>query len=400
MMASGAQRKTREQATLPYGTVALVLQGGGALGAYQAGVYEGLHEAGVRPNWISGISIGAINAAIIAGSPEDERVERLHGFWDSICLPAGFSALPYGWGDHLAKMVEGLPFGFGTPAANSQVAAFHALTQGQPGFFTPRYPPPYLLRDSGPASTSFYDTTPLRDTLLKYVDFDLLNSGKVRASFGAVNVRTGNFAYFDNTQMALQPEHVMASGALPPGFPAVEIDGEYYWDGGVVSNTPLSQILSEHPMPDTLAFQVDLWPARGPLPTNMEEVAQRQKDIQYSSRTRRVMNNYRQVLKLRRSLHDALQLLPENQRRSPALAELRDQACTSLVNVVNLIYQARPHERESKDYEFSTEAMTQHWQFGLSDIRRTLAQPKVLDLPASERGFVTHDVHRTGSQPK
>lgn len=345
----------------------------------------------MRPDWLAGISIGAINAAIIAGSPPDERVERLRGFWESICRPTGFSALP--WGDTMARMFQGVPFGYGSPAMNAQLAAFQALTVGQPGFFRPRYPPPYWLR-GGPAATSFYDTEPLKTTLGQYVDFDLLNRGDVRVSLGAVNVRTGNFSYFDNTRVQLRPEHIMASGALPPGFPAVEIDGEHYWDGGVVSNTPLAHILSAHPMPDTLAFQVDLWPARGPLPTSLEEVAERQKDIQYSSRTRAVTDMYRRVLRLRRSLQRLLERLPEHERNSAALADIREQACTPAVNVINLIYEAKHYERQSKDYEFGSEAMRDHWQSGLADIRRTLADPAVLEPPSADESFITHDVHR------
>ncbi len=392
-----ASRKSSSK--LPnYQTVALVLQGGGALGAYQAGVYEGLHEAGIRPNWVSGISIGSINAGIIAGSPEDERVARLRGFWEAICRPTGFAGLP--WGETLAGLFGGMPFGFGSPMVTGQLAAFRALTQGQPGFFTPRVPSPYLLRDSGAASTSFYDTSPLAATLREYVDFKLLNSGAVRASFGAVNVRTGNFAYFDSTRQPLGPEHIMASGALPPGFPAVDVDGQSYWDGGIVSNTPLAEVLRVHPMPDTLAFQVDLWPARGKLPTSMDEVAQRQKDIQYSSRTRLVTDNYRKILQLRHGLQTLLERLPADQRNSPDLAELRAQACTPLVNVVNLIYQAKHYERESKDYEFSPEAMREHWRFGLADIRRTLAQPGVLDKPTVDQSFITHDVHRSAADSR
>ncbi|HYG44846.1 MAG TPA: DUF3734 domain-containing protein [Bordetella sp.] len=391
MTAKTPRRGSSQAAKSRYDTVALVLQGGGALGSYQAGVYQGLHEAGIRPNWIAGISIGAINAAIIAGSPPDERVERLSGFWKSICRPMGFSSLP--WGDTLARMYQGIPFGFGSPAMNGQLAAFQALMSGQPGFFKPRYPPPYWLR-GGPAATSFYDTAPLAATLRLYVDFDLLNRSDVRASFGAVNVRTGNFAYFDSTNTTLRAEHIMASGALPPGFPAVEIDGEYYWDGGIVSNTPLAQVLSAHPMRDTLAFQVDLWPARGPLPTNLEEVAERQKDIQYSSRTRTVTNTYQRVLKLRHGLQRLLERLPEHERNSAELADIRELACTPAVNVINLIYEAKRYERNSKDYEFGLEAMQDHWQSGLSDIQRTLAEPAVLDRPSFGQGLVAHDIHR------
>ena len=381
-------------ATPPYDTVALVLQGGGALGSYQAGVYEGLHEAGIRPNWVSGISIGSINAAIIAGSPEDERVERLRGFWESICRPTGFAALP--WGESLASMFDGIPFGFGSPAMNGQLSAFQALFSGQPGFFKLRMPPPYLLHGKGAASTSFYDTAPLAATLRQYVDFDLLNAGKVRASFGVVNVRSGNFAYFDSQKDKLGPEHIMASGALPPGFPSVEIDGEHYWDGGVVSNTPLAQVLTTDNMRDTLAFQVDLWPARGGLPTTLEEVAERQKDIQYSSRTRMVTDQLRRVLKLRHGLQQLLERLPEDERGGPELAEIRKLANTPATNIINLIYESKHRERFSKDYEFGTEAMREHWESGLADIRQTLAKPGILARPTQNSCFVSHDIHRNG----
>ncbi|ARP91241.1 hypothetical protein CAL14_13880 [Bordetella genomosp. 9] len=373
-----------------YETVALVLQGGGALGSYQAGVYEGLHEHGLRPDWVAGISIGAINAAIIAGSPPDERVERLRGFWEAICRPYGYELLP--WGDWWAQLFQGIPFGFGTPATNGRVAAATALLHGQPGFFKPRVPPPFWQQ--GLAATSFYDTSPLLETLRTYVDFKLLNSGTVRASVGAVNVRTGNFAYFDSTQVELTPQHIMASGALPPGFPAVEIDGEYYWDGGVVSNTPLYQVLSASPMRDTLAFQVDLWAARGPLPTNIEEVVARQKDIQYSSRTRYVLDSLKRNVALREDLQRVLAMLPKDKRDAPELAAIRRHAVIPAINVVNLIYASKHYEGHSKDYEFGTEAMRDHWASGLADIRATLARPGVLDLPGEGQHFVTHDVHR------
>lgn len=375
-----------------YDTVALVLQGGGALGSYQAGVYEGMHEKGVRPDWVAGISIGSINAAIIAGSPPDERVERLRGFWESICRPYGYGGLP--WGDLLADLFTDIPYAFGSPGVNGQLAATHALLHGQPGFFKLRFPPPYWNHGGGAASTSFYDTAPLEQTLETYVDFDLLNSGAVRSSFGAVNVRTGNFSYFDSTQTRLTPRHIMASGALPPGFPAIEIDGEFYWDGGVISNTPLYHVLSIQPMRNTLAFQVDLWPARGPLPKTLEQVAERQKDIQYSSRTRLVTDTLQRNLKLRHDLQRLLALLPASQRNAPELADIRRAACTPAINVVNLIYQTKNYERHSKDYEFGTEAMRDHWQSGLADIRATLEQPGVLDLPANGASFVSHDIHR------
>src|SRR5258708_21645329 len=247
---------------LPYDVVALVLQGGGALGAYQAGVYEGLHEAGIRPNWLAGISIGALNAAVIAGSPETERVDRLRQFWETIC------AAPVEW-PTTEGLAAAMPFAFDLRSAQNSAAAMRALLQGQRGFFKPRFPPPFLSLFTGDAATSFYDTMPLRDTLERLVDFDRLNSGDVRVSVAAVNVRTGNLVYFDTAERRLRPEHFMASGALPPGFPAIEIDGEYYWDGGMVSNTPLSRVLSSEPRRDTLTFQVDLWSAKGRVPYDL-----------------------------------------------------------------------------------------------------------------------------------
>jgi len=410
-MAGNANGRTKRSKS-GYDTVALVLQGGGALGSYQAGVYQGMHEAGVRPDWVAGISIGAINAAIIAGSPLDERVERLHGFWESICRPYGYGALP--WGDMFAAMWRDLPgafaagpfgsgspsatpfasYAYGSPGANGVLAATNALLYGQPGFYQPRPFPPFWPQGQGPAGASYYDTAPLEKTLNTYVDFDLLNRGDVRASFGAVNVRTGNFAYFDSTKIRLTARHVMASGALPPGFPAVEIDGEYYWDGGVVSNTPLYYVLSPHPTWDTLALQVDLWPARGPLPDTMEKVMERQKDIQYSSRTRLVTDLLQRNLALRQDLRHLLALLPEKQRNAPELARIRESADTPVINVINLIYQSKNYERHSKDYEFGTEAMREHWQSGLADIRATLARPDVLARPQGGSGFVSHDIHR------
>ncbi|MGY3602687.1 MULTISPECIES: DUF3734 domain-containing protein [unclassified Bradyrhizobium] len=371
---------------LPYDVVALVLQGGGALGAYQAGVYQGLHEAGIRPNWLAGISIGALNAAIIAGSPEAERVERLRKFWESIC------AAPVEWpaGDGLANV---MPFAFDLRSAHNALAAMTALFQGQPGFFKPRFPPPFLSPFSGNAATSFYDTSPLRQTLERLVDFDRLNAGEVRVSVGAVNVRTGNLTYFDTAERRLGPKHFMASGALPPGFPAVEVEGEHYWDGGVVSNTPLSRILSSEPR-DTLTFQVDLWSARGRVPNDMMEVSSRQKDIQYSSRTRAITDQALRMQEMRRALQRTLEMLPDSAKQDPEIRAIAEMARHRSCNIIHLIYQSKIYERHSKDYEFGVNAMRAHWQSGLEDIRRTLADPRRLDPPDPELGIVTHDIHR------
>jgi NTE family protein len=371
----------------PYDVVALVLQGGGALGAYQAGVFEGLHEAGIRPNWVAGISIGALNAAIIAGSPESQRVDRLRDFWETIC------ANPVEWPVN-EGLTEGLPFTMDLRSVHNIAAATRALMMGQTGFFKPRFPPPFLSLFSGDAATSFYDTAPLRDTLQRLVDFDRLNSGDVRVSVGAVNIRSGNLVYFDTAQRRLRAEHFMASGALPPGFPAIEIDGEYYWDGGVVSNTPLTRILTDEPRRDTLTFQVDLWSAKGRLPYDLMEVASRQKDIQYSSRTRAITTHMQHMQKMRRALQTMMEKLPKAARNHPEIKAVAHLASHKAYNIVHLIYQSKAFEGHSKDYEFGLDAMREHWQSGLDDIRRTLADPRRLDPPAQELGFITHDVHR------
>jgi NTE family protein len=371
---------------LPYDVVALVLQGGGALGAYQAGVYEGLHEAGIRPNWLAGISIGALNAAIIAGSPEAERVERLREFWETIC------AVPVEWpaGEGLA---DAMPMAFDLRSLHNTASAVRALFQGQPGFFKPRFPPPFWSPFAGDAATSFYDTSPLHQTLERLVDFDRLNSGEVRVSVGAVNVRTGNLVYFDTAERRLAPKHFMASGALPPGFPAVEIEGEHYWDGGMVSNTPLSRVLSGEPR-DTLTFQVDLWSAKGRVPNDLIEVQSRQKDIQYSSRTRAITDQMLRMQKMRHALERTIEKLPDTAKKDPEIRAIADLARNRSYNIIHLIYQSKIYEGHSKDYEFGPSAMRAHWQSGLDDIRRTLADPRRLDLPTPELGIVTHDVHR------
>ena len=262
----------------PFECVALLLQGGGALGAYQAGVYEALAEAGIHPNWVAGISIGAINSAIIVGNPPNKRVERLREFWDGITANIV--------GDLAHQLFAPFAKGDWQKGLMSQFSAGLSTTFGAPGFFAPRPASPFAYPTGAVEATSFYDTANLKGTLERLVDFDRINSGSVRLSVGAVNVRTGNFVYFDTATHKIRPEHVMASGALPPGFPPVEIDGEFYWDGGLVSNTPLEWVLESEPRQDMLAFQVDLWNALGGFPGNLAEVETRRKEIQYSSCTR------------------------------------------------------------------------------------------------------------------
>jgi NTE family protein len=368
-----------------YDTVALALQGGGALGAYQAGVYEALHEAGIRPNRLAGISIGALNAAIIAGNAPADRVPRLREFWETISNPSHAGS----WLDY-SEWPEAWRAGF------DELSAWRTVLTGQAGFFRPRLLPPISKAlHNTPDRISWYDTTPLGKTLDRLVDFDRLNGpDALHVVVSAVNVRTGNFTRFDNHRQRLAPEHFMASGALPPGFPPVEIDGEYYWDGGVVSNTPLYEVLHHEPGCDTLVFQVDLWSARGALPRDLVDVSERHKEIQYSSRTRFFTDSLRHTQQRRRLLHDVMALVPKERRGDPAYRAAQAQQSDVLTNVIHLIYRNKSQGRHFKDYEFSHDSMRRHWQAGLDDMRHTLTHPEWLAPPSPENPFVTHDVHR------
>ena len=373
-----------------YQNVALVLQGGGALGSYQAGVYEGLAQAGLHPNWVAGISIGALNAAIIAGNPPQDRVGQLRRFWDGICRPPFLPRSPLSW----PGSAEGWPDA--VLDLHKRWEAWRALTEGQNGFFRPRLAFGGA-EPGGPQHASFYDTAPLKSTLEALVDFDRLNDSRaMRVSVGAVNVRSGNFVYFDNTRERLRAEHFMASGALPPGFPAVEIDGEFYWDGGVVSNTPLQQVLTDGERKHSLVFQVDLWSAVGDLPEDLNRVALRQKDIQYSSRTRMITTQLANAQTYRRLLREVLKQVPEAVRlNDPWCQRAAREACDRLFNVIHLIYRDKEGEGLHKDYQFGALTMREHWQAGLNDIVDSLQRPGWLDMPSPEQPFVTHDVHRS-----
>lgn len=377
-----------------YETVALLLQGGGALGAYQAGVFEGLHEAGIQPNWFAGISIGALNTAIIAGNAPEDRVARLREFWETICRPAFGMPIPPAVEDTLFSWSDDFRRHF------TAFQAASAMLNGQKGFFQPRVPPSMPDIPGDPQTASYYDTRALKATLERLCDFERINAGQVRVSVGAVNARTGNFAYFDNTRQILRPEHFMASGALPPGFAAVEIDGEYYWDGGLMSNTPLYEVVHNSERRDTLAFQVDLWSAVGRVPHSINEVTGRVKDIQYSSRTRLVTDLLQHNQRFRNLVHQLLEAMPQD---DPGKAHLYDLAkeisCDRRYNIIHLIYRDKEYEGHYKDYQFGPSTMREHWKAGLTDIRRTLANRDWLDMPASDPGFVTHDIHRDARQP-
>jgi NTE family protein len=375
----------------PFECVALLLQGGGALGAYQGGVYEALAEANIHPDWIAGISIGAINAAIIAGNPPNSRVDRLREFWTQVTSNglwnwSGSPILDWARNDDTRNLLN-------------QMSANFAVACGATGFFSARPVMPWLQPGGTLGATSFYDTKSLKHTLERLVDFDRLNAGMTRFSAGAVNVRTGNFVYFDTNAHTIAPEHVMASGALPPGFPAVEIDGEHYWDGGLVSNTPLQWVIESDPRRrDTLAFQVDLWSSQGQLPRNLAEVATRHKEIQFSSRTRASTGQFKNVHRVQRALAALIRRLPDDFEENDDLKILKPVASDKVYNIIHLIYRAQNYEGHSKDYEFSRLSMQDHWRAGYHDALRTLRHPEVLTRPTSLDGVFTFDLERDGRE--
>jgi NTE family protein len=357
---------------------ALVLQGGGALGSYQAGAFEALQQADQKFDWVAGISIGAINGAIICGNPPERRAERLAEFWRRT---SGALTTP-----PLAGKEEVLKVFNETSAA--MTAAF-----GAPGFFRPRVPPalPGLLYK--PAHLSIYDTAPLRETLLSLVDFDLLNSGEVRYSIGAVNVRTGNFRYFDTKYEKIGPDHVMASGALPPGLPMIEIEGDHYWDGGIVSNSPLQYVLDyERVERDCLIFQIDLFSARGELPQTLLEITQREKDIRYSSRTRMNTDLMCRLQRLSRAVARLNGRIPEDLRADGDWRILEEAAMAGATTIVHLIHRRAAGECASKDYEFSRFTMERNWSDGRNDVEKTLNHPKWIHRKRKPGEVVTLDL--------
>jgi NTE family protein len=366
----------------------LVLQGGGALGSYQAGAYQALCHFDFEPVWVAGISIGAINAAIIAGNAPEKRVPRLKEFWEMVSSPVPWN--PIVKGERSRSLFN-------------ETSAALIATFGVPGFFQPRFPPAPLWPQGSSQSLSYYDTAPLRKTLEHLVDFDRINDLKTRLSVGAVNVTTGNFCYFDNVEFKklgkkIGPEHIMASGALPPGFPSVEIEGEHYWDGGISSNTPLDYVLDEDTTDDLLIFQVDLFSARGNLPATLLEAAEREKDIRFSSRTRMNTDKNKQVHDARRALRDLIGKLPEDLKNDPSVEILRKAAKESTVTVVHLIYRSKNYESSSKDYDFSHVGMVEHWGAGARDVHLSMRHKDWLERPQSDETMVTYDL--TGDSPE
>ena len=361
----------------------LVLQGGGALGAYQAGVFEGLSDDDRTPDWVAGISIGAINAALIVGNPDGQRVSRLREFWEllSSTLPAPADGL-----------MRSISASLQARQALNAVSAAQVMLFGVPGFFSPRLLPASLQPEGTLEAISHYDTAPLEQTLNRLVDFDRINAGPVRLSVGAVNVRTGNFAYFDSTRQKIDARHIMASGALPPGFAPVEIDGEFYWDGGIVSNTPLQYVLDQPGTTRRVVFQVDLFPAEGELPGTLDEASAREKDIRFSSRTRQGTTNEMDRQVMAQAAQRLLAKLPPALRSDPDALALAAMRCESAVDVVHLIYRSKLYESQSKDYEFSRLSMQEHWASGRADMLHTLHDPRWAQRELLEYGVRVFDL--------
>ncbi len=382
-------RENMKDSITPAEQVILVLQGGGALGAYQAGAYEALSQAGREPEWLAGISIGSINGALIAGNRPGQRLPALRKFWESV---TGAPWLMGNWLEALPQPEQMRAFWHDSRAAMSTLL-------GAPGFFRPKLPDMWTFLPGLTRQTSWYDTAPLRETLNQLVDWDYLNAEGPRLTVGAVDVETGNFTCFDSRETRLGVDHIMASGALPPGFPAVEIDGRHYWDGGLVSNSPLQVVLAAPNQRPLCIYQVDLYQSRDGLPQTMSAVEQREREIRFSSRTRLNTDEFRARHALSQAARRLQHRLPDEFRNDPDLAMLVEAGPAYPVSLMHLIYRHADHESGSKDYEFSRLSMLEHWRDGLRDAGRSLTDPRWTGRQVPEDGlmvFDANDPHRSG----
>jgi NTE family protein len=351
------QRAVDEFRLKSKGQVVLVLQGGGALGAYQVGVYEALHQAGVEPDWIIGTSIGAINAGIIAGNKPQDRLAKLNEFWNRMERPSIW------------------PFAPAWTGVSDTWSYWSTLVGGIPGFFEPHLPAflgaqiPLGLDRAG-----FYSTASLRQTLGELVDFSIINARVPRLTVGAANVRTSMMHYFDSRQSEINAKHIMASGALPPAFPAISIDGEYYWDGGILSNTPTEVIFDDYPRRNSLIFAVHLWNPTGPVPQSIWEVLHRQKDIQYSSRIASHITRQQQTHRLRHVVSQLVRYLPDDVRKTEAVQELAGYGCVTQMHVVRLLAPRLENENHTKDIDFTPSGIRMRREAGFEATMRALRQ--------------------------
>ena len=370
--AAGGDPPLLDKAAL--GQIVLVFQGGGALGAYQGGVFQALSEAGIAPDWVIGTSIGAINAAIVAGNAPDRRVDALVDFWGQV-RQSGF-----------AQLASAMPF-VGPVAANAAT-----MFSGIPGFFEPNM---WAAMGSnwslGAEAAGYYSVSPLRRTLEKLIDLDTLNDGPMRLTVGAANVATGEMRYFDSRRETLGIDHVLASGALPPAFPAVRIDGELYWDGGVLSNTPVEAVFDDNPRRSGIVFAVHIWNPQGSEPQTLMQVMSREKDIRYASRAAAHIARQKQLHKLRHVITELVAALPEDARGSPRLRELAGYGCVTRMHVVRLLAPPLYGEDHSKDIDFSAHGIRQRWSAGYRDTARVLeAAPWRRECDPLE-GFILHE---------
>jgi NTE family protein len=369
--ASHSQRSPGQN--LP-GQVVLVLQGGGALGSYQAGVYQALHEAGIEPDWIIGTSIGAINASLIAGNEPENRLPRLKQFWK--------------------KMEQNPVWSFrdAFPGFNEKLSYWSTVTNGIPGFFRPN--PLAHAGDSYPLGADragYYSTAPLQQTLGELVDFDLVNRCMPRLTVGAAHVRTSQMRYFDSRDCELGVKHVMASGALPPAFPAIRIEGELYWDGGILSNTPTEAVFDDNPRKDSLIFAVHLWNPSGAEPATMAEVLNRHKDVQYSSRIASHIARQQQAHRLRHVINQLAARLPEAERNSAAVRELASYGCPTRMHVVRLLAPQLDRETHTKDIDFSPSGIMQRWDAGYVHTKAVVARAPWAGQFDPLSGVILHD---------
>jgi len=351
------QQAVNEFRTKANGQVVLVLQGGGALGAYQTGVYQALHEAGVEPDWIIGTSIGAINASIIAGNKPQDRLAKLDEFWKTMERPSAWPFMPAWTG------------------ISDTWSYWSTLVGGIPGFFEPNLPAFFGAHiPLGVDRAGFYSTASLRETLTELVDFSIINRRSPRLTVGAANVRTSMMHYFDSRESEVTTEHIMASGALPPAFPAVRIDGEFYWDGGILSNTPTEVIFDDNPRRNSLIFAVHLWNPTGPNPQSIWEVLDRQKDIQYSSRIASHITRQQQTHRLRHVVSQLVRHLPDDVRKSEAVRELAGYGCVTQMHVVRLLAPRLENENHTKDIDFSPSGISMRREAGYEATTRALKQ--------------------------
>lgn len=373
-----AARRIKRKDVSTCGQIVLVLQGGGALGAYQAGVYEALHESGVEPDWVIGTSIGAINASLIAGNDPDRRLAKLEEFWNRVASNPAFEAFA------------------SAPGIGRLWSNWVTLTSGISGFFKPN-PLAFLSADLPLPldEAGYYSTLPLEGTLSDLVDFSVIHEGPTRLTVGAANIQTGEMRYFDSRDVKLTVRHIMASGALPPAFPAVRIDGELYWDGGVLSNTPVEAVFDDNPRRNSLIFAIHMWNPGGPEPCTIRDVLSRQKDVQYSSRAVSHIRRQKQIHRLRHIIAELAMRLPEGERQTDIVREMASYGCLTRMHVVRLIAPPLEGEDHTKDIDFSRKGVRARWAAGYGDMRRVLADAPWEGEVDPVEGFYLHECRPT-----